>query len=144
MPLFGTRVLRIEDPHLLVGDTSFVADVDLPGVLHVGYVTSTLAHDKMHVASGVILTAGSLHMAAFCKAFTHPECAKLEPLTLAASEVASHDAGIKALEQAIRSLLAATEDCTTDAGAPSPTAPTGIGPRVGALFSRFINGAPQP
>src|SRR5690606_29675268 len=27
--------------------TSFVADVDLPGVLHVGYVTSTLAHGRI-------------------------------------------------------------------------------------------------
>lgn len=47
MALFGTRVLRVEDPHLLVGDTSYVGDVDLVGVLHVGYVTSTEAHGRI-------------------------------------------------------------------------------------------------
>jgi carbon-monoxide dehydrogenase large subunit len=44
MSLVGTPVRRVEDHHLLVGDTSFVADLDLPGVLVVGYVTSTIAH----------------------------------------------------------------------------------------------------
>jgi aerobic carbon-monoxide dehydrogenase large subunit len=44
MPLLGTPVLRVEDQHLLTGDTSFVADLDLPGVLSVAYVTSTVAH----------------------------------------------------------------------------------------------------
>ncbi|HMJ09773.1 MAG TPA: hypothetical protein VK524_00135 [Polyangiaceae bacterium] len=105
-------------------------------------VQSTLAHEKMHVTSGVILTAGSLHMLAFCKAFSHPDCAKLEPLTLAVSEIVSHDAGIEHLQQAIRKLLEATEDCTTDGGAPSPIAPTGLGNRVQSLFSRFVHGAP--
>lgn len=47
MALFGTAVRRIEDPHLLVGEAEFVADVDLPGVLHVGYVTSTVAHGRI-------------------------------------------------------------------------------------------------
>ena len=42
--LVGTSVLRTEDHHLLVGDTRFVGDVDLPNALHVRYVTSTLAH----------------------------------------------------------------------------------------------------
>jgi aerobic carbon-monoxide dehydrogenase large subunit len=44
MPLLGTPVLRVEDHHLLVGDTSFVADLDLPGALTVRFVTSTVAH----------------------------------------------------------------------------------------------------
>lgn len=108
-------------------------------------IDATLVHEKMHVKSGVILTLGAMHMLAFCKAFpSHAECGKLEPLFLAASEVASHDAGVKALDQGIRKLLEATEDCTTDGGAPSPTVPTGVGNRVQSLFSRFVNGAPPP
>jgi len=49
MALVGTPVLRTEDRHLLVGDTSFVGDVDLPGALHVVYVTSTVAHARIVV-----------------------------------------------------------------------------------------------
>ncbi len=47
MALLGSPVLRVEDFHLLVGDTSFVADVDLPAALHVTYVTSTSAHARL-------------------------------------------------------------------------------------------------
>ena len=47
MALVGTPVRRVEDHHLLVGDTSFVADLELPGVLAVGYVTSTVAHGRI-------------------------------------------------------------------------------------------------
>ncbi|QGG96749.1 xanthine dehydrogenase family protein molybdopterin-binding subunit [Actinomarinicola tropica] len=47
MALFGTKVLRVEDPHLLRGESTYVANVDLPGALHVGYVTSTLAHGRI-------------------------------------------------------------------------------------------------
>jgi carbon-monoxide dehydrogenase large subunit len=60
--LQGTPVVRTEDHHLLVGDTTFVADVPLPGALHVAYVTSTVAHARITVdveaarrAPGVVL-----------------------------------------------------------------------------------------
>jgi aerobic carbon-monoxide dehydrogenase large subunit len=56
--LLGTPVLRVEDPHLLVGDAAFVADLDLPGVLAVGYVTSTVAHGRI-VAVDVSEAAGA-------------------------------------------------------------------------------------
>ncbi|MDQ3106357.1 MAG: xanthine dehydrogenase family protein molybdopterin-binding subunit, partial [Actinomycetota bacterium] len=47
MKLQGTAVTRTEDHHLLIGDTTFVGDVDLPGALHVAYVTSTVAHARL-------------------------------------------------------------------------------------------------
>lgn len=47
MPLLGTGVRRVEDGPLLVGDTNFVGDLDLPGCLHVVYVTSTVAHGRI-------------------------------------------------------------------------------------------------
>lgn len=40
----GEAIARIEDRHLLVGDTTFVANVDLPGALHAVFVVSPHAH----------------------------------------------------------------------------------------------------
>ncbi len=42
--LIGTRVLRVEDPPLLTGRSSFVANLDLDGALVAHYVTSIEAH----------------------------------------------------------------------------------------------------
>jgi aerobic carbon-monoxide dehydrogenase large subunit len=47
MPLLGTPVTRVEDARLLRGEGRFVANVDLARALHVGYVTSTLAHGRL-------------------------------------------------------------------------------------------------
>ena len=41
MALVGTPTLRTEDPRLLAGGARYVANLDLPGCLHVTYVTST-------------------------------------------------------------------------------------------------------
>ena len=42
--LMGTSVLRVEDDHLLRGDTTFVDDIELDGALVAHFVTSTEAH----------------------------------------------------------------------------------------------------
>ncbi len=42
--LLGTSVLRVEDPHLLRGDTTFVGDIELEGALVAHFVTSVEAH----------------------------------------------------------------------------------------------------
>ncbi len=47
MTVFGTSVRRVEDVELLRGAARFVADVDLPGVAHVEFVTSPLAHGRI-------------------------------------------------------------------------------------------------
>jgi aerobic carbon-monoxide dehydrogenase large subunit len=44
MPLMGTPVPRREDHRLLIGGARFIANLDLPGVLHVNYVVSPVAH----------------------------------------------------------------------------------------------------
>ena len=44
MALLGSSVPRVEDARLLVGDSRFVANLELPGVLEVTYVTSTMPH----------------------------------------------------------------------------------------------------
>ena len=90
MPLFGTAVRRVEDPDLLVGHTSFVADLDLPGVLTAGYVTSTVAHGRI-VAVDVsearsslgivdVLTAADLDLAPLPPQFPDVPNAMARPL----------------------------------------------------------------
>jgi len=43
----GTRMLRKEDPELLTGEARFVADLDVPGALHLWFVRSTIAHARI-------------------------------------------------------------------------------------------------
>ena len=44
MPLFGTPVVRREDARLLTGGAHYVSNLHMPGVVHVTYVTATMAH----------------------------------------------------------------------------------------------------
>ncbi|MEZ5279510.1 MAG: molybdopterin cofactor-binding domain-containing protein [Acidimicrobiales bacterium] len=46
-PLRGTPVVRREDEHLLRGQGEFVANRRLPGMAHVRYVVSTMAHARI-------------------------------------------------------------------------------------------------
>jgi aerobic carbon-monoxide dehydrogenase large subunit len=43
----GTRMLRREDPALLTGESRFVADLVVPGVLHAAMVRSPVAHARV-------------------------------------------------------------------------------------------------
>ena len=60
--MIGASQPRVEDRRLLTGAGRYVGDVDLPGALHVGYVTSTVAHarlasvdvDKARRAPGIV------------------------------------------------------------------------------------------
>src|SRR3954447_20115504 len=45
--MIGASAPRREDRRLLTGAGVFVGDVDLPGALHVGYVTATVAHARL-------------------------------------------------------------------------------------------------
>jgi len=44
---FGTSVRRLEDPRLLRGQATFIEDLSLPGLLHVAFVRSQLAHGRL-------------------------------------------------------------------------------------------------
>ncbi|MGA7756889.1 MAG: xanthine dehydrogenase family protein molybdopterin-binding subunit [Ilumatobacteraceae bacterium] len=71
--ILGTRVLRTEDPGLLTGSRTYLADLDLPDRLHAVFVRSDVAHGSIgtiHVedAAGMpgvveILTADTLGVA---------------------------------------------------------------------------------
>jgi carbon-monoxide dehydrogenase large subunit len=45
--ILGTRVVRTEDPELLVGAGTYVSDLELEGALHVVFVRSELAHARI-------------------------------------------------------------------------------------------------
>ena len=47
MALFGTAVARTEDPHFLRGGARYISNLDIPGVAHVTYVTSSAAHARV-------------------------------------------------------------------------------------------------
>ncbi|MSQ73867.1 MAG: xanthine dehydrogenase family protein molybdopterin-binding subunit [Betaproteobacteria bacterium] len=63
MGFVGTSVLRREDQRLLLGQGQYVADIELPGMLHVAFVRSDHAHAKIRAidtsaaaaAPGVVL-----------------------------------------------------------------------------------------
>ncbi|MDQ6790303.1 MAG: xanthine dehydrogenase family protein molybdopterin-binding subunit [Candidatus Dormibacteraeota bacterium] len=43
-PLIGTRLRRLEDPRLITGRGRYSGDIDLPGLVHLAVVRSTLPH----------------------------------------------------------------------------------------------------
>ncbi|MEY4995839.1 MAG: hypothetical protein RLZ67_564 [Actinomycetota bacterium] len=47
MSILGTRVVRVEDPRFLTGQGTYIANLDLPGALHLTFVRSSVAHGKI-------------------------------------------------------------------------------------------------
>jgi carbon-monoxide dehydrogenase large subunit len=45
--LLGNAVRRVEDPELLLGRAAYVDDLPIPGVLHLAFVRSTVAHAEL-------------------------------------------------------------------------------------------------
>jgi CO/xanthine dehydrogenase Mo-binding subunit len=45
--VMGTRVLRVEDPALLTGESRYTDDIVVPGALHVRIVRSSVAHARI-------------------------------------------------------------------------------------------------
>ena len=45
--ILGSRMLRREDPALLTGEARFVADLSVPGALHISIVRSPVAHARI-------------------------------------------------------------------------------------------------
>ena len=54
--LLGAQVKRKEDPRLITGTSQYVADIALPGLLHVAFVRSPHAHAKIR---GIDTTAAA-------------------------------------------------------------------------------------
>ncbi|MHB1711590.1 MAG: xanthine dehydrogenase family protein molybdopterin-binding subunit, partial [Acidimicrobiales bacterium] len=71
VPVVGTRLLRREDPALLTGEARFVADLVVPGALHLALVRSPAAHAR--IAS--IDLAPALAMPGVVAAFTGQDLA---------------------------------------------------------------------
>ena len=47
MSILGTRVVRVEDPRFLKGEGTYIANLDLPGAVHLTFVRSSLAHGRI-------------------------------------------------------------------------------------------------
>ena len=45
--ILGTRVRRVEDPELLTGNGTFIANLKVPGMLHAVFVRSPMAHARI-------------------------------------------------------------------------------------------------
>src|SRR5262245_61235401 len=45
--ILGNPVLRREDPGILTGETEYLDDLDIAGLLHVAFVRSTIAHARI-------------------------------------------------------------------------------------------------
>ena len=45
--LVGQRVKRTEDPRLIRGQATYVDDITLPGMLHLAFKRSDIAHGKI-------------------------------------------------------------------------------------------------
>ena len=45
--ILGTAVRRVEDPELITGRATYVGDLALPGVLHLHFVRSPMAHAEL-------------------------------------------------------------------------------------------------
>ena len=46
-PFVGSHVKRVEDPRLLRGESRYVDDLGLPGMLHLVFVRSAYAHARL-------------------------------------------------------------------------------------------------
>ena len=47
MSILGTRVVRLEDPRFLRGQGTYIANLDLPGALHLSFVRSAMARARI-------------------------------------------------------------------------------------------------
>jgi carbon-monoxide dehydrogenase large subunit len=47
MSILGTRVVRIEDPRFLTGEGTYIANLPMPGALHLTFVRSSMAHARL-------------------------------------------------------------------------------------------------
>ena len=47
MSILGTRVVRIEDPRFLTGEGTYIANLPMPGALHLTFVRSSMAHAQL-------------------------------------------------------------------------------------------------
>ncbi|CAB4669140.1 unannotated protein [freshwater metagenome] len=47
MSILGTRVVRVEDPRFLKGEGTYIANLQMPGAVHLTFVRSSMAHAQL-------------------------------------------------------------------------------------------------
>jgi aerobic carbon-monoxide dehydrogenase large subunit len=83
--LLGARVKRKEDPRLITGTSQYVADIALPGLLHVAFVRSPHAHARIRGIDGSLALRRAGVVAVVTGRDLAPHCAPL-PVATASAE----------------------------------------------------------
>jgi len=82
--LLGAQVKRKEDPRLITGTSQYVADIALPGLLHVAFVRSPHAHARIRGIDGAAALARPGVVAVVSGRDLMPHCAPLPIATVSA------------------------------------------------------------
>jgi len=82
--LLGARVKRKEDPRLITGDSQYVADIALPGLLHVAFVRSPHAHARIRSIDGAAALRRPGVVAVVTGRDLMPHCAPIPTATVSA------------------------------------------------------------
>jgi carbon-monoxide dehydrogenase large subunit len=82
--LLGAHVKRKEDPRLITGTSQYVADIALPGLLHVAFVRSPHAHARIRGINGAAALRRPGVIAVVTGRDLMPHCAPLPTATVSA------------------------------------------------------------
>ena len=82
--LLGAHVKRKEDPRLITGASQYVADIALPGLLHVAFVRSPHAHARIRGIDGAAALRRPGVIAVVTGRDLMPHCAPLPTATVSA------------------------------------------------------------
>ena len=117
MSILGNRVQRREDPKFLTVGGTYVADLDLPGSVHLTFVRSSMAHASIQA----IDTSGAVTMPGVLAVYTHadlglgnlPPIMDMTPATMTRSILASGT--VRYVGEPIVAIVAETRQAAADA-----------------------------
>src|SRR5262245_24607825 len=92
--LLGAQVKRKEDPRLITGTSQYVADIALPGLLHVAFVRSPHAHARVRGVDGAPALARHGVVAVVTGRDLMPHCVPLPVATVSAEGGVGAPAGV--------------------------------------------------
>lgn len=108
MAFIGQSIRRFEDQRFLTGQGRYVADIAVPGALHMGVVRSPYAHARIVSIQGACLTGADLPMRLPCPAQIGV------PLALAERPVLAHGV-VRHVGEAVAFVFADTPEAARDA-----------------------------
>jgi carbon-monoxide dehydrogenase large subunit len=152
--LLGARVKRKEDPRLITGASQYVADIALPGLLHVAFVRSPHAHARVRAVDGSAALRRPDVIAVVTGRDLLPHCAPLPIATVSAEGGGEAKAGIgrqhyplsvdrvRHVGEAVAAVIAGSAEAAVD-GAALVAVDWELLPVVGDAAAALADGAPQ-